>query len=135
MNSGFHRCRQKYHLRQNDYRCKSLINSKTISVSKKIQIFFYGMKLQTSQVIQIFVECRNIVGGASVHISKHSLFRLKITVGCRLCMVWCGVSGVRVVCVRVSVPPFPPPNVRLQKIIPGRTDIQANSAGSKRTLS
>ena len=31
--------------------------------------------------------------------------------------------------------PLPPPNVRLQKIIPGRTDIQANSAGSKRTLS
>ena len=26
-----------------------------------------------------------MVGGASVHISKHSLFRLKITVGCRLC--------------------------------------------------
>ena len=38
-----------------------------------------------------------MVGGASVHISKHSLFRLKITVGCRLCaypsirvcVVWC----------------------------------------------
>ena len=26
-----------------------------------------------------------MVGGASVHLSKHSLFRLKITVGCRLC--------------------------------------------------
>ena len=26
-----------------------------------------------------------MVGGASVHISKHSLFRLKITVGCGLC--------------------------------------------------
>ena len=33
------------------------------------------------------------------------------------------------------ITPLPPPNVRLQKIIPGRTDIQANSAGSKRTLS
>ena len=43
------------------------------------------MKLQTLQVIQIFIECRNIVGGASVHIPKHSLLRLKITVGCRLC--------------------------------------------------
>ena len=32
-----------------------------------------------------FFECRIMVGGASVHISKHSLFRLKITVGCRLC--------------------------------------------------
>ena len=37
----------------------------------------------------------------AVSISKHSLFRLKITVGCRLC--WCCVDmcGVRVVCVRV----------------------------------
>ena len=29
----------------------------------------------------------------------------------------------------IKVPPFPPPNVRPQKIIPGRTDIQANSGG------
>ena len=43
------------------------------------------MKLQTLQILQIVIECRNMVGGASVHISKHSLFRLKITVGCRLC--------------------------------------------------
>ena len=43
------------------------------------------MKLQTLQILQIFIECRIVVGGASVHISKHSLFRPKITVGCRLC--------------------------------------------------
>ena len=43
------------------------------------------MKLQTLQILQIFIECRIMVGGASVHISKHSLFRLKITVGGRLC--------------------------------------------------
>ena len=44
-----------------------------------------------------------MVGDASVQISKHSLFRNKITVGCRLC--WCCVEkcGVRVVCVRVCV--------------------------------
>ena len=29
-----------------------------------------------------------------VRISEHSLFRLKITVGCRLCIVWCGVVCV-----------------------------------------
>ena len=51
-----------------------------------------------------------MVGGASVHISKHSLFRLKITVGCRLCAypsirvcVVCDMCGVRVVCVCVCV--------------------------------
>ena len=43
------------------------------------------MKLQTLQVIQIFLECRIMVGGASVRTSKHSLFRLKITVGCSPC--------------------------------------------------
>ena len=43
------------------------------------------MKLQTLQILQIFIECRNILGGASVHISKHSLCRLKTTVRCRLC--------------------------------------------------
>ena len=36
-----------------------------------------------------------MVGGASVHISKHSLLRLKITVGCRLC----AYSSIRVWCV------------------------------------
>ena len=60
-----------------------------------------------------------MVGGASVHISKHSLFRLKITVSCPPCMcpsilvcvcfvrggVWCVVSvGVCVlVCAVVYV--------------------------------
>ena len=48
-----------------------------------------------------------MVGGASVHISKNSLFRLKFTVGCRLCtgfcVVWCGMCGVRVVCVYVCI--------------------------------
>ena len=70
------------------------------------------MKLQTLQVIQIFIECRNIVGGASVRVSKRSLFRLEITVGCRLCAypnirvcgvwyVWCegGVCACVCVCV------------------------------------
>ena len=33
--------------------------------------------IETLQILQIFIECRNMVGGASVHISKHSLFRLK----------------------------------------------------------
>ena len=81
------------------------------------------MKLLTLQILQIFIECRNMVG-ASVHTSKHSLFRLKITVGCRLSahpsihlsldddtlkitvgcrLCWCCVDmcGVRVVCVCV----------------------------------
>ena len=88
------------------------------------------MKLQTLQILQIFIECRNMVGGASLRISKHSLFRLQITVGCRLsayarihlsldedtlkftvgcrlctgfCVVWCGMCGVRVVCVCVCI--------------------------------
>ena len=84
----------KYHSGKNNDRCKSLINSKTISVSKKFRNIFAGrinskkhnvrMKLQTSQILQIFIECRNILG-ASVHISKHSLCRLKTTVRCRLC--------------------------------------------------
>ena len=84
-----------YHRALNDCRCKSLIISKTISVSKKIQKYIFRtclskkhnvrMKLQTLQILHIFIECKNMVGGASVHISKHSLFRLKITVGCRLC--------------------------------------------------
>ena len=56
------------------------------------------MKLQTLQILQIFIECRIMVGGASVHISKHSLFRLKITVGCRLCA--CPSIRVCVVCVQ-----------------------------------
>ena len=61
-----------YHLRQNDYRCKSLINSKTISVSKNTEIIFaelinskdnnVRMKLQTLQILQIFIECMIMVG-------------------------------------------------------------------------
>ena len=61
------------------------------------------MKLQTLQILQFFIVCRNMVGGASVHIAKHSLFRLKITVGCRLCIVWCGVVCVVCVCVDMIV--------------------------------
>ena len=72
------------------------------------------MKLQTLQVIQIFIECRNIVGGASVRVSKRSLFRLEITVGCRLCAypnirvcgvwyVWCEGGVCACVCVCVCV--------------------------------
>ena len=60
-----------YHSAENDYICESLINSKNNSVH---------MKLQTLQKMQLFIECRIMVGGASVHMSKHSLFRLKITV-------------------------------------------------------
>ena len=51
-----------------------------------------------------------MVGGVSVHISKQSLSRLKITVGCRLCAypnirvcLVCDMCGVRVVCVCVYV--------------------------------
>ena len=85
----------QYHSAENNYRCKSLLNSKTISAIKKYRIILAGlinsknynvrMKLQTLQILQIFIECKIMVGGASVHISKHSLFRPKITVGCRLC--------------------------------------------------
>ena len=42
--------------------------------------------LQTLQILQIFNECmvdRGLL--TAVYISKHSLFRLKITVGSRLC--------------------------------------------------
>ena len=81
---------------KNDYSCKSLLNSKTISVSKKITEINFSelinsknimsrMKLQTLQILQFLIECRIMVGDASVHISKHSLFHLKITDGCRLC--------------------------------------------------
>ena len=93
-----------YHPGKNNYRCKSLTNSKTISVRKNDRIIFcktyyfqkhnVRMKLQTLQILQIIIECRNIFGGALVHISKHSLFRLKITVGCRLCIVWFDVVCV-----------------------------------------
>ena len=93
---SWHAGREDFHRGKNNYRCKSLINSKTISVSKKkTEIIFaellnsknnnVRMKLQTLQILHIFIECRIMVGGASVHISKHSPFRLKITVGCRLC--------------------------------------------------
>ena len=53
----------RYHPRENNYRCKSLINSKTTSVSKKTEIIFaelinaknndVRMKLQTLQILQI----------------------------------------------------------------------------------
>ena len=61
-----------YHSRQNDYRCKSFINSKTISVSKKYRNNVaelinsknnnVRMKLQTLQMIRIFIECTIMVG-------------------------------------------------------------------------
>ena len=41
-----------------------------------------------------------MVGGASVHMTKHSFFRLKTTVGCRLCTGFCVVC---VMCVVVCV--------------------------------
>ena len=40
-----------------------------------------------------------MVGGASVHISKHSLSRLKITVGCRLC----GYPSIHVETLKITV--------------------------------
>ena len=58
------------------------------------------MKLQTLLMIQIFIECRIYVGGASVHISKLSLFRLKIAVVCSPCTCpSIRVCGVCAVCV------------------------------------
>ena len=42
------------------------------------------MKLQTLQILQIFSECRIMVGGRCTYPSIH-FFVLKITVGCRLC--------------------------------------------------
>ena len=88
-----HQCTKMWHPHL-PFRYKSLINSETISVSKKYRNILAGhinsknivrMKLQTLQILQIFIECRIMVGGASEHKSKHSLSRLKITVGCRLC--------------------------------------------------
>ena len=52
------------------------------------------MKLQTVHVIQIFYRKQEHGRFSIVRISAHSLFRLKITVGCRLCIVWCGVVCV-----------------------------------------
>ena len=103
-----------YPLAENDYICKSLMNSKTISVSKKIQKYFFAelinsknnnvrMKLQTLQILQIFIECRIMVGGAIVRISKHftlKLSRSRSVVDCALCgvvwYVWC--EGVVCTC-------------------------------------
>ena len=54
------------------------------------------MKLQTLQILHIFIECKIMVGGASVHISKHFTFssqdhgRLSIV----HCVVWCGMCCV-----------------------------------------
>ena len=64
------------------------------------------MKLQMLQILQIFIQCRNVLGGASVHISKHIHFyvsrsrsvarRVRVQafdVDCALCgvvwYVWC----------------------------------------------
>ena len=73
-----------YHSRQNNYRCKSSINSKTISVRKKELIF--AELILTSQILQIFIECRITVGCppctyTSIHHSPDE-DTLKITVGC-----------------------------------------------------
>ena len=53
---------------------------------------------------------------------------------------WSGCARVRLwaqswILSSVCRTPLPPPNVRPRKIIPGPTDIQANSVRSKRTLS
>ena len=104
----------KYHSAENDYRCKSLINSKTISVSKKnTEITFaelinsknnnVRMKLQTLQILQIFIECKDhgrwCVGAhiQAFTFSSQDHGRLSI-----VHWVLCGVCGVRVVCVCVS---------------------------------
>ena len=46
-----------------------------------------------------------MVGGATVHMSKHSLSSQDHGrfVDCALGFVWCGICGVRVVCVHVYV--------------------------------
>ena len=105
----------KYRSAKNNYRCKSLTSSKTTSVSKQITELFLQdllipknnnvrMKLQTLQMIQIFIECKIMVGGASVQISKLSLFRLKIAVGCSPCTCpSIRVCGVYAMCVLVCV--------------------------------
>ena len=77
---------ERYHLRGNDYSCKSLINSRTISVRKKYRNV--RMKLQTLQVIQIFIECR-IGCLANTYPSIH-FFRLKT----RSVVDCVGVGGV-----------------------------------------
>ena len=79
-----------HHLRGNDYRCKSFIFSKTISVNKKItEIFFAELinskkKINPHEITDVtdiadFTEKRAGSWSTPVHISKHSL------VGCRLC--------------------------------------------------
>ena len=79
---------QIYHLRGNDCRCDSLINSKTIYVSKKNQKYFLQNLLipktinphEITDVTDIadFTETRAGSWLTAVHISKHS------PVGCRL---------------------------------------------------
>ena len=70
------------------------------------------MKLQTLQILQILIECRNMVGGASVHMSKHSLFVSRSRSAARLacvqaflcvCIVRGGVWYVVCVCWCVCV--------------------------------
>ena len=85
-----------YHLEENNYRCKSLINSETFSVSEKIQIYFLQNLLIpktlspheigkiTDLLFMVLELSRSRSVAWRVH-TKQSLFRLKITVGCRLC--------------------------------------------------
>ena len=61
-------------------------------------LFSRSSRSSILQILQIFIECRFMV---AVHISKHSLFRLKITVGCAV-LCWCGVVWC-VLCVCVCV--------------------------------
>ena len=69
------------------------------------------MKLQTLQILQTFIECRNMVGGASVHISKHALSRLKITVGCLTSA--CPSIHVETLKITVGCPPCTYPSIRV----------------------
>ena len=83
--------RQKYHPRENDYRCKSETISKTIDPHQITNItFFFNSKTINQHKITDVTDVADFYRGdrgrlTAVHISKHSLFRLKNTFGCRLC--------------------------------------------------
>ena len=85
---------EEYHRGENDYRCKSLTNSKTIPYDQEELIFAelnnsndnnVCMKLQTLQIMQILIECRIMLGWPRCTHANKTLFRLKITVGCSPC--------------------------------------------------
>ena len=116
----------RYHLRQNDYRCKSIINYKTIDPHQITNItdlssFKNICPLEITVLTDDpdFDRVQDHGRLTAEHISKHSLSRLKITpavhdskhsfvcacsVVCVLCAWWCLVCCVSVgVCVCVCV--------------------------------